>query len=224
MLEEVYPTMKNDNISAVAKSDHLIIVLGNQWLVRNVGNVLLRRYYTSAVMRICARLLIVLRSMTKPPTGTGMIDYLSPAFFHHVARAALKVRSQDDTDAENLQAPSSSLKLSYDLKHLCDIKVATGIKTGDTQMRTEGDDFLMLLKIEWSTKLERELLEQRKADKKRPMPLPSDVQKLAAFYRTQSEEMDLEDWSYNNNFRRVSVIALGSLIVYNRHRPGGFKQ
>ncbi len=220
MLAEVYPTMKSDHIGDVAKSDGLIVLLGNQWFIRNIGNPLMRRYYVSAIMRLCARLLIALRKMVIPSTGIRMEDYLVPAYFQHVARAALKVANQDDMDEENLRAPSSALKLSYDIKRLLDIKVGVAIKTGNKQMREEADDFLTLMKIEWSTKLERELLEERKAEKTRPMPLPSDVKTLAAFYKKESEEMDLKNSSYDN-FKRAGLIALASLVVYNRHRPGG---
>ena len=58
LLTEVYPIMKKDRIGTVAREDPLIVLLGNQWLRRNVGNVLMRKYYTSGVMRLCSRLLI----------------------------------------------------------------------------------------------------------------------------------------------------------------------
>ena len=133
-----------------------------------------------------------------------MSNYLAPAYFSAVARATLKVALQDDMDEENLAAPSNALKLSYDIKRLCDVKVGCGIKTGNKVMREEAEDFITLMRIEWSTKLERELLEERKAEKKRHMPLPSDVEKLAPYHKQEAKNMNLDEASYEN-YRRAGL-------------------
>ena len=56
LTKEVFPIMQLDNVTKVAKGDSLIINLGNQWMMRNRGNEINRKYYTSSVMRLNAKL------------------------------------------------------------------------------------------------------------------------------------------------------------------------
>ena len=48
--DEVFAIMQHDHIGQVVREDPLIVCLGNEWMSRNVGNWLMRRYYTSCVM------------------------------------------------------------------------------------------------------------------------------------------------------------------------------
>ena len=50
--------MRNDQVAKVARNDPLIIGLGNMWMKRNVGNRAMRRYYTSSIMWLVAKLLM----------------------------------------------------------------------------------------------------------------------------------------------------------------------
>ena len=56
LLKEVYPIMKADKVGICAQSDDIIVTLRNEWMIRNVGNKINRKYYTSQVMRLAARL------------------------------------------------------------------------------------------------------------------------------------------------------------------------
>lgn len=219
MVKEVYPIMRDDEIGKVAKSDPLITALGNQWMRRNLGNKLMRKHYVSAAMRLSSRLLLQLRSMVTPATGISMDDYLDPKFFSDVARAALKVARQDACDEENLGAPSNAIKLSFDIKRLTNIKLAKAIQEEDQNARQKAKDFLELMAIDWSTKLERVTLEERKHAEKKPLPLPNDIVKLSKHLTKEALECNLKDDSYNN-FRNVVIVALACLISYNRRRPG----
>ena len=52
LASEVFPIMRADNVGRVAQSDPVIICLGNEWLVKNIGNKVMRKYYTSSAMRL----------------------------------------------------------------------------------------------------------------------------------------------------------------------------
>ena len=54
----LFSTMRNDQVAKVARIDPLIIGLGNMWMKRNVGNRAMRRYYTSSIMWLVAKLLM----------------------------------------------------------------------------------------------------------------------------------------------------------------------
>ncbi|XP_063965463.1 uncharacterized protein LOC135156624 [Lytechinus pictus] len=217
--KEVLPMMKHDQVGKVVREDALIIAIGNDYMKRNVGNRLMRKHYASAVMRLMARLLINLRSLATPFSGVKLEDYLVPQHFSHVAEATIKTCQPDDADEENLKAPSHALKLGTDLKRVTSIILANAIKKGDNSRRRAAKDFLTLMSIEWSTKLERVLLQERKNKKKQPLPLPKDVERFAVFLKEEALSADLKDYSYTN-FRKNAIIALTNLICYNRRRPG----
>ncbi|KAJ8048412.1 hypothetical protein HOLleu_00721 [Holothuria leucospilota] len=106
-----------------------------------------------------------------------MEDYLDPAYFAYVASAVLKVAKQDQEDDEDPKAPSNALKLSY-IKRMANIKLAQAIQAQDQGKKQSAQDFIQLMSIEWNTKLERVLLEERKHAEKKPLPLPSDIVNL----------------------------------------------
>lgn len=148
-----------------------------------------------------------------------MEDYLHPTFFTHVAEAALKVAQQDSFDEDNLQAPSDAIKLAHDIKRMANIKLARSIESRNREMKESTIDFLHLMAIQWSTKLARVLLEEKKHVKSTPLPIPSDVVKFSNFLKEKAKVCDLKDTSYQN-YRKVVILALAALISYNRRRPG----
>lgn len=219
LLKEVYPIMQIDKVGRLAQEDPLIITIGNQWMKKSVGNKLMRKYYTSGAMRLASRLLIQLRALVKPSSGTFLDDYLCPQYFDDIVDAAHLLCTPVDDDEENLQAPSNGLKLTVLLKKMCLMKRASAIKDGDKQRRSDAKQFLELMELEWNTKLERLLLQERKFRKHDPLPLPTDIEKLSMYMKEAAETADLQDTSYSN-FRRNVIISLGLSIGYNRRRPG----
>ena len=64
LLLNVYPIMTRDAVSAVAKSDQLIVAIGDSWYRRSRGNPK-AKYYSSQHMRLMARLLMHLRDLVQ---------------------------------------------------------------------------------------------------------------------------------------------------------------
>ena len=116
----------------------MIIALGNKWLQRNVANQIMRPYYTSAAMRLAARLLLNLRAMTG--TNESLTAFISPIHFTNVASAALKVARQDEEDENNLQAPSNALKLKYDLQRMGTMKWCQAIQERNKEKKADAKD------------------------------------------------------------------------------------
>lgn len=86
---EVFPSMIRDKITEIAQEDHLITVSGNIWLLKNVGNKLRRKNFTSFRMRLSARLLAILRENAQMPS-LSMHYFLSPKEFDRVVTCAVK--------------------------------------------------------------------------------------------------------------------------------------
>ena len=67
-----------------------------------------------------------------------------------MVKAALTTASQDFDDEEDLQFPSTALKMGYDLKRMAGARWAMCLKSGDRQEIENCNDFLKLMQLEWS--------------------------------------------------------------------------
>ena len=70
LMQSVLVKMRDDECGKVAKGDRLILQLGEAGLRKNVKNKLRRGNYASSKMRLCAKMLMELRIMTKQPQAT----------------------------------------------------------------------------------------------------------------------------------------------------------
>ena len=98
-MHEVMKSMRRDPIAEAAFKDTLIMTLRESWLMRNVDNMEKRRFYASQHMRLCARLLLELRSANAMRGGDNedavqdkaVWHYLHPKYYDQVAAAAISV-------------------------------------------------------------------------------------------------------------------------------------
>jgi hypothetical protein len=219
LVNEVFPIMQEDKVGTVAKSDLLIVNLGNQWMQRNVGNKLMRKYYTSSIMRLAAKLRISAQQMLKD-NSLDMDSLLQPKYFNTMVKAALQCCRPEDSDDEKLQAPSNAVKLGFDLKRMASAKLALALMEEDQDKKDQAKSFLTLMKINWGlqvTKLAKTVLQEKSFNKPVNLPLPEDVKKLAIFMENKLRSADLKDTTYQN-FKDVAKLALARLTLYNRRR------
>lgn len=221
LTEEVFPIMTCDEISESAQHDDLIISLGNLWLVKNIGNKLKRKYYTSSRMRDVARLLKNLREHTKK-TEMTMSDFLSPQHFDDVVTAAFMTASVSIDDEEELKSPSTAIKIGYDIKRMVGAKWAAAIKAQNTLVRKECEHFMKLMEFEWSTRVSKiasTLLTVRRFNKEKQLPVPQDLEKLQSYVKEEISKLRLEKPSLET-YRRVIKLAETRLLIYNKRRAG----
>jgi len=218
LVEETFTIMKNDDISDVAKSDPLIVTLGNNWMLRNAGNKIMRRYHTSSIMRLVAKFKMALQNCCSDNTGKDMNEFLQPKYFDMIIAAAIKCSSQDDE--EDLTTPSNAIKLGYDIKRMASAKLAKAIKDGNEALQKEAKRILKLMDMEWGVKVKKLAtitLTERSFNADRQLPLPEDIQALATYLQTELENLDLTDHTYEN-FRKVAIFTLARTTLYNRRR------
>ncbi|XP_062610759.1 uncharacterized protein LOC134272385 isoform X2 [Saccostrea cucullata] len=218
---EVFPSMIRDKTTEIAQGDHLITVLGNIWLMKNAGNKLRRKNFTSFRMRLAAKLLSLLREDSQIPSAS-MHYFIAPEQFDRVVSCAVKACEEDEN--ADLKNPSTAIKLGYDLSRLANAKLGIGIKEGNDKAKTEASEFLQLLRMEWSvkvTKLARITLDVRHFNKRKELPDPSDIAKIAAYLVREIKNLDLTPNNSNEIvFREAVVLAEARLLLYNRRRPG----
>jgi hypothetical protein len=218
--KEVYTIMTNDEITKVAQSDPLIVSLGNLWLLKNSGNRLKRKYYTSSRMRGAARLLMNLRNITDKQVGFQ--EFLKPGSFDNIIKATLLTASPDMDDEEDLKAPSTALKLGYDIKRLVGAKWGLALRNNESADAGDCKDLLKLMKIEWSVKVSKVALvtlQVRRFNTEKALPVPEDLFKLQNHVKQELKHLDLSDYNFST-YRRAEVLAQTRLLMFNKRRSG----
>ena len=213
----VFPRMRRDNITDIAQQDELIVGLGEEWFLKACDNRLRRDGYSSFHMRQMARLLMKLREISGHMTQS-LSEYLVPKYFDTVAEAALLCCTVDNAD--ELEHPSTAIKLGFDVARVANTKLCLCLKTGDQEKKQETLDFLQLMRMRWSflvTKLARVALQGKRQE--RQLPSPTDLAKLTQWLITHLKNTDLTDVS-PETFRKISIYTLARLMTYNKRRSG----
>lgn len=225
--KEVIPSMKRDAIAEIALHDDLIIGLGDIWVMKNVDNKRKRKYYSSFHMRLAARLLQELRKK-KDEAKLNFQEALKPGNFDLFVESSLACAYSDSSELGNdeLHHPSTPVKLGFDISRLAGLKLAHSINMSDEVGRQEATDFIQLLKMEWSTRvnrISRATLAERNFNKRKPLPDPEDIAKLATYLVTELQKLEttLDPASADiAKFRKVVILVQSRLLLYNRRRPG----
>jgi len=223
LIKEVFSIMHLDDIGNAARQDHLIIMLGNQWMDKNVGNRLKRGRYTSQVMRLAAKLLINLRKIQPLNSpANNMNDYLKPEYFETIVKATLLASLSNLDDEDELQSPSNALKLGYDITRLINIKIGLAIQFRNSLVQEEAEKLLQLMRIFWPTrvtKLARVILLERQYNKEHCLPPPDDLKKLNTYLEDAIGKLNLKSPKYED-YRRAAEVLGSKLLMYNRRRTG----
>lgn len=227
VVKEVFNIMKRDDVGTLARKDDLIVMLGNMWMDKNIGNRLKRGKYTSAVMRLNARFLLNLRKLAplqgNPDSSSTMSTYLAPENFNSIVKAALLTASSTMDDDEDLGTPSNALKLGFDLKRLISIKLGLAVMRKNVEERKDAEELLCLMNVFWGTrvtKLARVLLDERHFNRRIQLPEPQDIKKLNEHLGDRLNELDLTKNNSYSNYIAVAEVILAKLLVYNRRRTG----
>ena len=224
MFTEVFPSMRMDEVSDVAKSDETIVALGESWLRRSIDNKEKRRYYTSQHMRLMAKVLIELRRLDQVDGNISsdktFADYMKPSEFDRIIAAALECCFPFMDDMEELKAPSNGIKIKYDLKRMLTARWALLVKTDKhNEAIEEVKTCLELVSIEWGekiTKLAHAIMVRRQFSIRKELPAPDDVQRLTEHVSSQLRSAELTP----ENFSRIVMLAQTRILLYNKRLSG----
>ena len=248
MKKEVFPIMRNDKIGGIAKRDEMIVMMGNATLKRNIGNIAMRRYTTSSVMRLLARLLSELRSLQPEESLQNSLTFyaaLHPSQYDNFVTAVFRVckeeamnEAQEEQEelercervgaveaSINMKAPSNAIKLSYDIQKLCCMKVALAI---DDSIKQRGENdrkttkrFMDKYAAKWEIDVKRKaraVLRDRKLGASPKMPDPQDIVVFSTFLVETLRSMK-KPTTYSE-LRQMQYFLEARVITYNRRRPG----
>lgn len=223
ILSKLFTTMKNDQVSLVARND---------WLIKEIGVLLVEKHgekqnnFVSQKMRELARLLLQLREEDFNPNAQ-LSDFIKPAKFDIVV-SAVKVISKFYFEAgvQNVATPSLSLKIGHSLKKCVNILRGNALRRKDKEVQEDVDNFEKLLESEWSHRVSHHslgALGTRKFNKVELLPLAEDLEKLrksvlskmsSSAQVLQEQQPQLEVWS------QLAQATLARLVMFNKRRGG----
>ena len=139
-------------------------------------------------------------------------------------KAALKTTSPQIDDVEDLESPSTAVKLGYDIKRLTNAKLGIAIKEDNDEERKKCLDFLKLIEMEWSLKVTRlasTTLQARRLNKDRQLPDSDDLVQITKTVKLDSKKLEEKMRKPDAAcFRRGVMLAQTRLLLYNKRKAG----
>ncbi|CAB3987135.1 uncharacterized protein LOC110043873 [Paramuricea clavata] len=221
-LNRVFATMKSDNISSVAKND---------WLIKQVGCILVDKHgskptaVVSQTMREMGRLLVQLRELEFAPYA-DLLAFIKPEKFDTVVKAVKEIcKFQMHDGNQTVGTPSFGLKLGHHLKKCAATVRAKGIRTRDRNIQEDANNFETLMEQEWQYKISHHsinTLSARKFNKVNILPLTEDLERLRKYLQciiTRCRK-DLESTPLLEDWVMLAKATLTRLVMFNKRRGG----
>lgn len=229
--DQVFPRMKVDDISLVAKTDYLIYKFGENYLKKHKREQL--NIVCSNKMRELARFLIEFRKISNSPNYT-LKDILTPKLFDTVIECAKNLGGYDK-EQKTYRAASLSAHLGTSLKQVSDLFITSLLKEDSSlcvpvakreEIIKETKRFKQLIETQWTTEISslafRNLQEQR-WQKPVMLPLTSDIKKFKDFVTETADKAVCilkENPNNKKEFKNLVEAALTLTVLFNRRRIG----
>ena len=234
----LYPAISTDSrttrlskILATMKSDEVSIAARNDWLIKEIGVVLVEKYgkkqnsLISQKMRELSRLLLQLRETDASP-NSSLSDFIKPGRFDDVVSAVKKIsKFQFEKGVQDVATPSLSLKIGHSLKKCVNILRGHALRAKDKVLEEDADNFEKLIASEWSYRVSHHslnALNAKKFNKVELLPLADDLNKLrksllakmSSNMERLEQEPQLEVWG------DLAQATLARLVIFNKRRGG----
>ena len=220
--QSVLARMSRDNVTAVVKSDPLIMKFG-VCLFRKLG-----KYRSKDIkqrMRQLGRFLI--RVNTAKDSTLQLTDCIDGSTFDSVIDAVEELCKPEiiQHGINAFGVPSMGLKLGHSLLKCAHIKKGMSIRLRDHDMGEQADRFIALHKAEYTDTISSRCLATfrlRKMNKVEALPLTKDLVALNVFLNAGIKLLTAKlrlGFNYDT-WRNLLEFVLCSLIVFNKRRGG----
>ena len=219
----VISTLSDDDISEIAKTDSLIIQLGNAKL-KKLGfrkAPIIRQY-----LRQVARILIETRNITKRPK-INMMELISPKHYDTILKATENICEPLDgrslTGCVQYKKPGLALNVGHSPKKLALLKEGMAIRNSNSDACKDAADFIKLHDREWCDKVAshaHQTLRERKYNKPELLPMTDDLKKLKEYQVTSMETyiQTVKSEPTFDNWRKLALVTLGRISLFNKRR------
>ncbi|KAK9703848.1 hypothetical protein QE152_g29059 [Popillia japonica] len=223
--DEVFPRMRADKISLIAKKDSVICAFGARYLLTHREKHFISS--TSRKMRELARILIEVKKLE--PSINTLFESLQPKYYDLLVEAT-KCVAKYDTDKDMFLSPTFAMNISTSLKQCCDIAIHTIIKkeptvevaTCEASLKT----MINLLTSNWKFDISSRAgndLNINRFNKVTIVPLASDIKLLKEYLITKSKEA-LNKLNHSptdiDAYNVLMETIFCRIIILNRRRPG----
>ena len=234
----LYPACCNDSSSsllsklfATMKSDAVSIVARNDWLIKEVGVLLVEKYgekqnnLVSQKMRELARLLLQLRETDASP-NSHLSDFIKPGKFDDVVTAVKSIsKFHFEEGVQSVVTPSLPLKIGHSLRKCVNILRGHALRRKDKELEEDACNFEKLLVSEWSHRVSYHsltTLKTRKFNKVELLPLAEDLEKLrkSVISKMSSSADVLEQQPQLEVWSDLAQATLARLVMFNKRRGG----
>ncbi|XP_060520782.1 uncharacterized protein LOC132698605 [Cylas formicarius] len=224
---EVFPFMRNDDISRTAIEDPLICFYAES-LLRKHKRIQIKNVISNK-MRELGRLLLIIRSATGTNT---FFDAMKPEMFDHFVTAT-RVISGYDSETRTFKAGSLALHMGTSLKQVCDIATKLVIKKSNVLSYDNQESTLKeikwlrnLIQNHWNSEISSlalKNLNEKRHEKPTFLPLTSDVIKFHKYVKEEANDAKnnlLRENKQKFEYKRLSECVLALTLLLNRKRIG----
>ncbi|CAH0552474.1 unnamed protein product [Brassicogethes aeneus] len=225
---DVFPRMRADKVSLVAKKDALICAFAARYLKIHRENHFI--LVASRKMRELARLLLEIKKIK--PTINSLYEVLKPEYYDTLV-SATKVVFRYDPESKTYQAPTFALNMGTTLKQCCDIALVYTLKKSQklstvSLANQEADlkTLIQLINSNWKFDVSSQAssdLNIQKWNKVTLVPFANDL-KLLKDCLINKANMALCKLKENTSDEKSYIILMETIysriILLNRRRPG----
>lgn len=220
---EVFVSMKCDDITFVAQSDDLICLFGSRLLKNHRERHL--KNYISQRLRQLAKFLQILRGLE--PDVKNLKDFLVPKHFKTVVQAAKELSGYDEEHNTYYVHPTNALKIGHSILQCADILQSQFLITGVPEEKFQNlKYFTKVFNKEWRYSISSNTgsdLSKKKFNKSVSLPDTKDKTLLNNFLLNQLEEVKslIENNEINQGtYKILCQNLLTQIILLNRRRSG----
>lgn len=226
--ENVFPKMRPDNISLIAKTDDLICAFGARYIKTHREKHFIP--VTSRKMRELARLLIELKQLK--PSIKNFFEALKPENFHELVLATKKIGKYND-EKDYYESASTAVNMGTTIKQCCQLAITFVLKrkknhstVSTAEAEADIKTLIQLLESEWKYEISTQALNdlnQKKWNKVTMVPLANDLKQLNEYLNSKAESA-VQNLLINGEDKESYIILLETtfcrVLILNRRRPG----
>ena len=217
--EGIISTMRNDDITDIAKRDELICAYGT-FLFASKG--LSKKWYISQKMRILARILKVLNKNRE--SRSSLIQIMEPCCFDDFVDATKELCTlEQGSENPTFKTPSLALKIGYAIKKAAVLGRGIALRKKDKVMLENLTFFVELVDSEWPTRvssLALNTLNEKAFDKQEILPFTEDLVKLkdCVIEGIRNSYIKLRNDPSIDSFRELEDFTASRILTLNKRR------
>lgn len=225
--EKVFPRMRADHVSLVAKKDPLICEFGSRYIkIHREAHFI---NVASRKMRELARFLIEMRKLDS--SITSLFSVLKPQHFDNIIQATKNI-AKYDAEKELYKSPTYALNFGTSIKQCCEIAILhalkkKGVAENITTAEIEADlkSVIQLVTAHWKFSISAQAgndLNINKWNRVTLIPFASDIKLLKEYLCKKGNEAasKLEFSPDVSSFKILTETVYCRVILLNRKRPG----